>query len=119
MIKKICISGKISGLSEAEYTSNFMNTEKHVKEKYKRKVTFKISGGGGHMATFNKKPKVINPLNIKPFLGIKNWYCYMITDIWHLLKCDSIYMMNNYGESRGAKIELAISLLTKKKILCN
>jgi hypothetical protein len=116
---KIYISGKISGLSESEYTANFRNTEKHVKEKYKRKVTFKISGGGGHMATFYQKPKVVNPLNIKPFLGIKNWHCYMIPDIYNLLKCDAIYMMDNWSQSRGARIELAIALLTKKKILCN
>ena len=111
---KIYISGKISGLSESEYTANFMNTEVYVMNKYKSKIVL----SDRKEDWFYNHAKVINPLNIKPFLGIKNWYCYMIADIWHLLKCDAIYMMNNYEESRGAKIELAIALLTKKKILC-
>jgi hypothetical protein len=114
---KIYISGKISGLSVSEYTANFRNTENHVIEKYIHKVTFKNKAGW--TTTFYQKPKVINPLNIKPFLGIKNWYCYMITDIYHLLKCDAIYVMNNAGQSRGAMVELAIALLTNKKILSN
>jgi hypothetical protein len=98
---KIYISGKISGLSIEEYTANFNNTEKYLENLYSR---------------FNVK--IVNPLNINPFLGIKTWHGYMINDVRALLKCDAIYIMDNWSESRGAKIELAIALLTKKKILC-
>jgi hypothetical protein len=112
---KIYISGKITGLLIEEYNANFENTEQHVLGKYKKVVTFKQ--GGGYLCSFLQPPKVINPLNIKPFLGIKTWHGYMINDVRALLKCDSIYMMDNWNESRGARIEFAIALLTKKKIL--
>lgn len=94
---KTYISGKISGLSESEYTENFRKTESYLR--------------------FDCGIKnVVNPLKIKPFLGIKSWTCYMIADIYQLLKCDAIYMMDNWYNSRGAMIELAIALLFKKKI---
>ena len=112
---KIYISGRISGLSIEEYNANFENTERHVLDKYKQKIVYKI--GGGYTTHFHQPPKVVNPLNIKPFLGIKTWHGYMINDIRALLKCDSIYMMDNWNDSRGAKIEFAIALLTKKRIL--
>ena len=53
--------------------------------------------------------KPINPMKIKPFLGFENWYCYMITDVWALLKCDAIYMLKGWEQSRGAKIEKRIA----------
>ena len=94
---KIYISGKISGLSESEYTENFRNTESYLR--------------------FERGFKnIVNPLKIKPFLGIKSWRCYMIADIHQLLKCDAIYMMDNWHNSKGARLELAIALLFKKKI---
>lgn len=112
---KIYISGKMSGLSIEEYNANFKNTEQHVLGKYEKVVTVKQVGG--YSCSFYQPPKVINPLNIKPFLGIKTWHGYMVNDVLQLLKCDAIYMQNNWTESRGAKIEFAIALLTKKKIL--
>jgi hypothetical protein len=67
---KIYISGQITGLKEAEYTRNFT------------KAAFDFS-------TFDN---IINPLNLKPFLGIKCWLCYMITDLYYLKKCTHIAM---------------------------
>jgi hypothetical protein len=115
-MKKIYISGKITGLSEKEFTENFSNTEAHVKNKYRQKA---ISINLIVPFLYWKYPEIINPLNIKPFLGIKNWWCYMITDLYHLSKCDAVYMMDNAGTSRGARIELAVALLLKKQILSN
>lgn len=93
---KIYISGQISGLSEEEYAKNFecqsvrlyLNTDyefyegKHLPYKY-----------------------IINPLDIKPFLGIKKWLFYMISDLYQLRKCTHIAIQSNWVESRGAIIE--------------
>lgn len=97
--KKVYISGKISGLSEYEYKKRFELAEYEVK----------------YYAGFAPL-QIINPCNIKPFLGRKTWLCFMISDVKELLKCDEIYMLKNWADSRGAKIELAISILTNKKI---
>jgi len=82
---KIYISGKISGLSEKEYTYNFWEASDIVDHKY----------GSDR----------INPLQIKPFLGVKCWICYMITDLHALHKCTHIAMQNNWIDSKGSVIE--------------
>ena len=96
---KIYISGKISGLPEKEYKTNFILAA--IEAQYYRYFDCK---------------ETVNPCNIKPFLGIKTWFFYMIADIRELLKCDAIYMQRNWMESRGARIELAVSVLTNKNI---
>jgi hypothetical protein len=60
---------------------------------------------------------VINPLDIKPLFGIKQYWFFMITDIIALLKCDTVYFLSNWTDSRGAKIEMRIALLFKKRII--
>jgi len=82
--EKIYISGKISGLEEKDYTRKFLNSNYCLKK-----------------LGYN----VVNPLQIKPFLGLKTWHCYMIADLWELLNCDAIYMQKDWHNSRGAKIE--------------
>lgn len=81
---KIYLSGKISGLSKADYIHNFLQAEKKL----------------SHISRV-----IINPIKIKPFLGLQNWTCYMITDIAALRKCDKIAMMPNWIDSKGACIE--------------
>ena len=85
---KIYISGKISGLEKTEYEMNFEKAEFDIFYKY-----------------FDYSKIIINPLDLKPFLGIKNWWCYMITDLYNLRKCTHIAMQNNWTDSKGAVIE--------------
>lgn len=87
---KIYISGKISGISEKEYTENFYFADLELSKQYSG--LYKISS-------------VINPLDIKPFLGIKSWTCYMINDLRALRKCTHIALMYNWKDSKGACIE--------------
>ena len=86
---KIYISGKISGLTESEYTSNFNNARRDVwssvKECYYKDI--------------------INPIDIKPLFGIKKWLFFMISDIAALRKCTHIAMQKNWVDSTGAVIE--------------
>ena len=86
MKNKIYISGKISGLELNEAKENFYSS---IREITKRHI-FGI---------------IINPFNIEPIFGIKNWYCYMISDLFVLKKCSHIAMQKNWIESKGAVIE--------------
>jgi len=89
---KIYISGKISGLSEEEYTDNFEKVKLNL---WETDFCFSI----------RRYSHIISPLDIKPFLGIKSWLFYMIADIWQLRKCNHIAMQKNWTDSKGAVIE--------------
>lgn len=95
------LSGKISGVKVEHYTINFNSSRfALIMSHY-----------------FCQDDKVINPLNLVPFLGIKTWLCYMITDIYNLLKCDAVVYQPNWVESKGAKVEMWFALLTNKIII--
>jgi hypothetical protein len=84
---KIYISGQITGLDLNQAKQNFKNCEYEL-------IEFGFSGNS-----------VLNAFEIKPFLGIKKWLAYMITDLYQLSKCTHIAMQNNWTNSRGACIE--------------
>lgn len=86
----ICyLSGKISGLTEKEYTKNFKDAAHEIWVKYPDLYYVNI----------------VNPIKIKPFLGIKKYWFYMAKDIYYLKKCSHIALMSNWKESKGACIE--------------
>jgi hypothetical protein len=87
--QRIYLSGKISGLQESEARLNF--------EYYANKAS--------EMFAYPENVIIINPFDIRPFLGIKTWFCYMLADIYELSMCDTIFMQPNWTESRGAVIE--------------
>lgn len=89
--RTIYLSGRISGLTPQQAEANFRLAE--------RQLTL--------APPYYKN--VVNPLDIRPLFGIKNWYTYMAADIWQLIWCDDIFMLYNWSESRGAKIEHKIS----------
>lgn len=89
MSDKLYISGKITGLSVLEYTENFRQAEIEIYSNYSE-VDDVI---------------VINPINIKPFLGIKSWITHMVSDIYKQSKCTHSVFQKNWVESRGAVIE--------------
>jgi len=89
-MKKIYISGQITGLIKSEYEKNFNDSKLWI---YK------------NVYYWESYKNIINPLDLNPFLGIKSWLCYMIIDIHHLRKCTHIAMQKNWIHSRGAHIE--------------
>ena len=96
-MKKIYLSGKISGLPINQAIANFQFAKFDL-----RRI----------------KADLINPLDIKPFLGIKTWLCYMIADIYQLRKCDTIAMLPNWPDSKGAVIEYyAAKFIFKHEII--
>ena len=85
---KCYISGKISGLSQEEAFEKFEKAEKEVE-------------------SLGYKP--VNPMKICPYNPDWEWEAYMEKDIGALLRCKSIYMLNDWGNSKGARCEYAIS----------
>jgi hypothetical protein len=50
---------------------------------------------------------------------VKNWTWldYMIEDLWCLKRCTHIYMLRDWEQSPGAKIEHAIAVRTEMEII--
>ena len=81
---KCYISGKISGLPYREVLSFFHKAENIV-----------LDAG---MAP-------VSPTKLCQYDDAKKWEDYMLIDIEALFKCQHIYMLNNWEDSRGARIE--------------
>ena len=88
-IKRVYISGKITGLEEKEYTKNFDDAFWEVYES-------RLVHGGW---------ECVNPLTIYPLFGIKKWWAFMTMDLLWLRKCTHIVLMKNWTDSKGACIE--------------
>jgi hypothetical protein len=102
---KIYISGKISGLTTEEALNNFERAEKKLSENqwsldsvYDRPKR-----------TFGSVNELVNPMKLEHNHN-KSWEEFMKEDIGALLSCDAIYLLKNWGDSRGARIERAIAL---------
>lgn len=90
---KIYISGAITGLDYEEAESNFIFAAGMLEAL-------------GH--------ETVNPMdNVNPDL---TWAEYMAADIVLLDGCDAIYMLLNWRESKGAKIEHCIAEVLEKPI---
>lgn len=97
-MESIYISGKITGLDIGEAAINFQNAESHLIQTY-------------------DNIEVINPIRSVPYKKGKTWEEYMIDDIALLFECDTIYMLKNWTDSKGARIECAIAMNMGKTIL--
>lgn len=89
---KIYISGKITGLNEAVARRLFEEGEKEALK----------------LESISEK-STINPFKIPVNKEQPDWHDYMAADITELLRCDAIYMLRNWGDSRGARVEYAIA----------
>lgn len=85
---KIYISGQISGLIRDDAQKNF-----DCAERYLRSLGF----------------KVLNPMKLNPYNPDWSWQQYMLEDIRELFECDAIFLLDNWVNSRGARIELNIA----------
>jgi hypothetical protein len=91
-IKKVYISGGISGTPEFTENQRLKFEEAELKLKEKGFV-------------------VVNPFNLNHEKA-ETWSDYMRTDIKALMDCTHIFMLRGWGNSRGARIEhnLAVNL---------
>lgn len=98
----IYISGKISGLDINEAERRFNKAECDLTKTYnyltKESPSFK-----GQSFT------IINPLKIQRHVPGKTWEEYMLKDIKYLFRCTNIYMLRNWQDSKGARVEHAIA----------
>lgn len=85
MKKKIYISGKISGLDEEVAKSTFLTAEIMIAEQ-------------GHW-------EPVNPMKYDPPVPNPTWADYMRNDIKLIMDCHAMYMLDNWQESEGAKLE--------------
>ena len=83
-MRKVYISGKITGLTKREYEKLFGEAEKKIR-------------------TFGLIP--INPVKKNGEVPGWKWEDYMKRDIQLLCDCDFIYRLPNWQESKGAKLE--------------
>lgn len=92
---KIYISGKITGI------------EHNVAKEYFDNVALSLRRAGYD---------AVNPMEICPYNPNWSWEQYMANDIEALLFCDSIFMLSNWKDSKGARIEHFIAQETGKTI---
>ena len=92
--EKIYISGKITGI-EDEAPALFKQAECALKEK-------------GY--------DTVNPVTLNHDHD-KSWQSFMREDVKAMLDCDSIYMMSNWVNSKGAKIEREIAIYLGLKVI--
>lgn len=85
---KIYISGKITGLDLKDALANFEKAETEL---------------------VAKGFEPINPMKKVSEQQGKTWKEYMLADIEILWDCEAIYMLDNWKDSKGARIELAIA----------
>ena len=83
-IKTVYISGQITGLELKEAKAAFDKAEALLSEK-------------------GFKP--LNPMKANPPMSAKNWKEYMLDDIVQLFNCDGIFLLDNWQDSKGARIE--------------
>lgn len=84
-MKRIYLCGKISGMPWGSARAKFEAAEIMLSDSY----------------------EVVNPIKIcSPDWS---WEECMIVDFSHLIRCDLIYVMDNWKQSKGARIELAVA----------
>ncbi len=92
---KIYISGKISGMDYTDAFNRFETVENFLHDL-------------GH--------DPVNPMKSAGEVPGKRWTEYMAEDILLIDECDAIYMMANWQDSNGAKVERYLCEVTGKAI---
>lgn len=94
-MKTIYISGKITG--DDNYIIKFVSYEARIRKDFGR-------------------VKIINPIYVKPFLGIKRWLFYMIPAFFNVLKSDKVLLLPDWKQSKGACIERFFGKVFMKEV---
>ena len=76
--------------------------------------TQKFEAAENHLRVIGYEP--VNPCKINSYLFFP-WEDYILNDIRHLLKCEAIYMLKDWTESKGARIEHFIALEAGMKVI--
>lgn len=87
-MSKIYISGKITGLDLADVKVKFQTASDELRRKGWQPV---------------------NPLDIEPPVSNPKWNDYMKADIIEMLKCEAVYALRDWQDSKGATIEVELA----------
>lgn len=85
---KVYISGQITGLELEEAKTFFTEAE---------------------ILLLARGYNPINPMTLNPHTDGKTWKEYMLDDLDALFDCEAIYLLDNWQESKGARIEYQIA----------
>lgn len=95
---KVYIAGKITGLEEDVYLRHFSKMERFVKEDFNGKA-YNPAKRGRTLTILYKILKRRPP----------TWKEYMVYALKHLMKCDMILFLDNWSDSKGARLEHSIA----------
>jgi hypothetical protein len=98
MVRKIYLSGKITGLPIEKAQENFARAESEV-----IKLGWSIEN-------------IMNPMKL-PHLHDKSWEEYMREDLECLRSCHAIYMQKNWHGSKGSNLEFDEARKLKLEII--
>lgn len=90
-MKKVYISGQISGLPSVVYMIHFQRGEEAVLVQGNRQPVNPTKMWGRLQPLFNRLP----------------YWLQLLLDLWRLRGCDEILMLPNFLSSPGAKVELS------------
>ena len=93
---KVYISGKITGEEPIVAENKFDYYEKLLK-----KIGF----------------EPVNPFKVCPFNNGYKWGDYMLADIKALFDCNAILMLDDWKDSKGARIEYNIAVEMNKMVI--
>ena len=115
MNNKIFISGRVTG--QMFYREKFLGAEKKIvtPKFFDRYGDASLSSKYGY---FGFRP--VNPCDFRIMrhpLEECSWSLCMLVCLWHLTGCSYIYMLNNWRDSRGARIEHRWATILRKKII--
>ena len=96
MKEKVFISGRITG--DPYYLRKFKEAERRLVKHYRVETPFRFR--------FLWLPLVHFP-----------WWVCMVVCLWHLLGCSTVYMLSDWTESRGARIENRVARFFHKTII--
>lgn len=111
---KIYISGKISGLPIEEAKALFQTAEDYLLKKYKDYNVevanpFKLDHAKALALEAIMEHEKDYPEASKTVSAYDVWCAYMEVDVAAVLKSDGIYMLKNWEQSKGARVEYAIA----------
>lgn len=86
-MKRVYISGRITGMDEKEAFQKFEEAQQYLE---------------------SIGLAVVNPMKL-PHKHDKTWEAYMKECIKAMMDCESIYMLDNWEQSRGARMEREIA----------
>lgn len=114
MNNKIYIAGRISG--DENYRRKFFDAQ----GKAEGARFFGLYGWEVYSKTGLGNFRAVNPVTLKLLgkpLSKRSWRVAMAVCLWHLMGCSTVYMLRDWKESRGARIEYNVAMCLGKSVV--